>query len=71
MSWIELHDSMTDNKIFVNIKKIKCIYLANVSYEKTVTKIDMEDGTKYSVKEKYDMLKDFILDLEKDNATSN
>lgn len=61
MNWIELHDSVTNGEIFVNINNIEGVFTREVSVGEFATSIDVVDGTQYTVKETYEEVKNKII----------
>lgn len=60
MNWIELHDSVTNGEIFVNINNIEGVFTKEVSVGEFSTLIDVVDGMRYTVKETYEEVKNKI-----------
>ena len=61
MNWIELHDSVTNGEIFININNIEDVFTREVSAGEFATSIDVVDGTQYTVKETYEEVKNKII----------
>ena len=61
MNWIELHDSVTNDEIFININNIEEVFTREVSAGEFATSIDVVDGTQYTVKETYEEVKNKII----------
>lgn len=61
MNWIELHDSVTNGEIFININNIEGVFTREVSAGEFATSIDVIDGTQYNVKETYEEVKNKII----------
>ena len=61
MNWIELHDSVTNGEIFININNIEEVFTREVSAGEFATSIDVVDGTQYTVKETYEEVKNKII----------
>ena len=60
MNWIELHDSVTNGEIFVNVDNIESVFTREVAVDEFATSIDVVDGTQYTVKETYEEVKNKI-----------
>ena len=61
MNWIELHDSVSDGEIFINITRIESVYIEQPIAGSCVTAIAVENGSRYFVKETYEEVKNKII----------
>ena len=60
MNWIELHDSVSDGEIFINVEHIESFYMEQPVAGSFVTAVVVENGLQYLVKETYEEVKDKI-----------
>lgn len=58
--WIELHDSVENGELLINIDNIEGVFIEKICEDCFVTHIDVIDGGCYCVTETYDEVKEMI-----------